>query len=68
MKRVFFAFAPLDTNRPGGAWWLRDLPDHEVDAFVKDIAPYATGLRVSSEFPMYDLNNIQPPADAEVIK
>ena len=69
MKRVFYAFVPLDTNRPGGPWWMRDLTDDEVEDFVKDIAPVATGVRVSDSWGVvYDPGNIQPPADAEVIK
>jgi len=67
MKRVFYAFVPLDTTRPGGPWWMRDLTDDEVEEFVRDIAPVATGVRVSDNC-VYHPGNIQPPADAEVIK
>mgnify|MGYP003335594482 FL=1 len=69
IKRVYFAMVPLDTTRPGGAWWYRDMPSEAVDVFVEVLAPVCTGLRVASgeEFVPASMH-ISPPDDARVIK
>ena len=67
MKRVYYAFLPLNTSRPGGVWWYRDMGDFEVMAFVEALRPTCTALRVSHEFPPHDPMHIAPPTDAEVV-
>ena len=65
MKRVYFAMLPLDTRRPGGVWWFRDMQDVEVFPFVQTMRPVCTALRISDSFPTHDLMHIAPPQDAE---
>jgi len=67
MKRVYWAYITLDTSRPGGVWWCRDMPDDEVPLFIEVMRHVCTALRLSDQFPVHDPMHITPPDDAVVI-
>ena len=67
MKRIYYAFLPLNTSRPGGAWWYRDMNELEIPDFVEALRPTCTALRISHSFPLHDFMHIAPPTDAEVV-
>lgn len=68
LTRVFYALMPLDHKRPGGVWWYRDLTFRESREFIDAIKNVATAIRVTHQFIPQDPMNINPPADAAVIK
>ncbi len=68
MVQVFYAFMPLDYDRPGGVWWYRVMTSREVNEFIESIRSCATAIRVSTRCVVQDPDNIKPPEDATVIK
>jgi hypothetical protein len=68
LVQVFYAFIPLDYQRPGGVWWYRTLTHGEANEFIETIKSCATAIRLSTRFVVQDPDNIKPPADAAIIK
>jgi hypothetical protein len=68
MVRIYYAFLPLDTQRPGGVWWYRDFGGPyarwELPAFIQAIEPFATAMMASREFPDHGPMDVKPPASA----
>lgn len=66
--QVFYAFLPTNYDRPGGVWWYKTLTSREANEFIESIRSCATAIRISTRFVVQDPDNIQPPADATIIK
>lgn len=66
MLRIYYAMVPLDIQRPGGAWWFRDLPDSDAEEFIEILRPVAVAIRTSRRFIKHDPLDIRPPEDAQV--
>ncbi len=68
MKRLYYAFLPPNYKREGGVWWFKDLAAGELQPTIDTMKPVCSAMRVSDQFPAHTLRDIQPPADALVIK
>jgi hypothetical protein len=68
MKRLYYAFLPENTSRPGGVWWYKDLSDNEALQWIDSIKACACHIRLSDTFPMHDPMHINPPVDSKIIK
>ena len=68
MKRLYYAFLPLNYKREGNVWWFKDLPAPKLQPSIELLKPVCSALRVSSTFPNHSWRSITPPADATTIK